>query len=257
MNTGIMTHHVQHIAHIGDQSASDELIYHITHDLRAPLRALTLLPDWIEEDFCAGGKSMPDQIGEHLDTIREQTRNLDQMLLDLRDFSRIGRKADVPSAIDLERLIGEIIVELGPDSRCDLDLQLSVGALHAPDNELRLLMKCLLKNSIQHHDQEIAEICVESSVIGANVQIRVTDDGPGIPAEHRERAFRLMTTLYRREEGAGTGVGLAIVKRIVESLGGEIGIVDNPEGRGTRIEIGIPATRVLPAGDQPRISVVR
>ncbi len=79
------------------------------------------------------------------------------------------------------------------------------------------------------------------------MKISLADDGPGIASDQRERAFELLTTLYRRDEGAGSGVGLAVAKRVVQNLNGHIEIVDNASRRGTTILITLPADPVLTA----------
>ena len=227
-------------------AASDDLIYHITHDLRAPVRALGLLPDWIEEDFIESGGALPSVVGMHLDTIREQTQLLDRLILDLRDYSRIGRLADPASDVDLHQSITKIVAELPESPKLSLKLDLQVGTIKGPSNDITMLLRALLVNSLQHHDQEQACVSVSSKLSDDTVSIEVTDDGPGIEAEQRERAFGLLTTLYRRDDGAGSGVGLALAKRVVENLNGTIRISDNPAGRGIAIQIALPADLATP-----------
>ena len=220
--------------------ASDDLIYHITHDLRAPIRALTLLPDWIEEDFNETGTSMPTVIGTHLDTIREQTQLLDRMIVDLREFSRIGRMSDPHRRIGLEDTIGSVAASLPNMPQYSLGMQLEVPSVIGPSNDIQMLFRCLLTNCLQHHDRDVAQISVCSRSTDAGIEIDVADDGPGVEPQYREHAFAMMTTLYRRDDGAGAGIGLALARRIVENVGGTIAFVDNPTGQGACVRIALP-----------------
>jgi signal transduction histidine kinase len=240
-----MALHARNNAVSDPEDAAEDLIYHITHDLRAPLRALTILPDWIEEDFAEGGGTMPDIVVDHLDMIRDQTKALDKMILDLRDYSRVGRLADPPREVNFQAIISEIVQELEAADQLSLNLQLDVAAMRAPANDLKSLLKCLISNALQHHDRERANVLIRSRTTEDGLQLSVIDDGPGIPAEHRERAFELMATLYRRDEGAGSGVGLALARRVVSNLNGRIRIIDSPDGNGTHVEILFPSASII------------
>ena len=247
---GKMALHARNTAVSDPDDAAEDLIYHITHDLRAPLRALTILPDWIEEDFAESGGVMPDTVVEHLDTIREQTAALEKLILDLRDYSRVGRLADPAREVNFAPIITEIMQELDGSDRISVALRLNVEAMRGPANDLKSLLKCLISNALHHHDGERANVVIESRTTDDGFKLSVIDDGPGIPHEHRERAFELMTTLYRRDDGAGSGVGLAIAKRVVRNLSGHIRIADHPDGRGTNVEISFPSACMISGGVQ-------
>ncbi|MEM7213439.1 MAG: HAMP domain-containing sensor histidine kinase, partial [Pseudomonadota bacterium] len=224
---------------------ADDMIYHVTHDLRAPLRALKALPEWIADDCASQGLNLPESVSENLDTIAAQATALDQMVLDLRDYSRVGRCADPDDVVAIEAVISEVLAELTPTPALKLEVQLEMPEIVAPANEIRLLLSTLLKNAVQHHDDNRANVTISSKLNTDTALICVTDDGPGIPPDMRDRAFAPMTTLYRREEGAGTGLGLTTARRIVSNLGGEILLSTPPTGRGLRVEVQLPAERAL------------
>lgn len=229
------------------EGASDDLVYHITHDLRAPLRAIGALPDWISEDLAKDGLTVPVAVSEHLDTIRVQAKRLDQMILDLQRFSRIGRLSDAPSIVSLETLIRQVkrkVIAAWPDLR--LNLMLEVTHLRAPANEMALLFDAVLTNAVRHHDKTEAKVTIKSAVQDDWVQILISDDGPGIVPEFRERAFGLMSTLYSRDAGSGSGVGLALVRRIVANLAGHVTLEDTADGRGVTVQILLPASCAMP-----------
>ncbi len=238
-----MAQHAKRPVSSGGDDAAEDLIYHITHDLRAPIRALTILPDWIEEDLAESGLQIPASITEHLETIREQTGALDRMILDLRDYSRIGRLADPVRDVAFRSVIEDVLRDLQSDRELSLQMRLDVETIRAPANDLKTLFRTLITNCVHHHDRSMANVLVETRLAGSELLISVVDDGPGIHPDHRERAFELMTTLYRRDEGAGSGIGLAIARRVVQNLHGRIEIADAPGGRGTNVQIAIPLPR--------------
>lgn len=224
--------------------ATEDLIYHITHDLRAPLRALKTLPGWIAEDLETTIYPIPDNVVEHLKVMHDQASLMDQMILDLRDFSRVGRMSSTPTEVELETLIRKVALDVSGAAKLALTLDLSVPHIRAPRNDLALLFEALLKNAVQHHDRKEASVTVRSASMGDCLSISVSDDGPGIKTELRETAFGLMTTLYRRDEGAGSGIGLALARRIVSNLGGEISLEDAPGERGLDVQMTLPTNRI-------------
>lgn len=222
------------------EDAAEDMIYHITHDLRAPLRAIGSLPGWIEEDLASNDVSIPTVVSEHLDTIRQQAMALDRMILDLRDFSRIGRLTDAPGIVELADVIGQIATRLPEKPVLRLKLDLDITHVIAPRNDLAMMLDALLTNALQHHDREEAHVTVSSASLGDRMLLEISDDGPGIDLQYRERAFAMMTTLYRKDDGAGSGVGLALARRVVANLNGQITLEDTSGERGIAVRIILP-----------------
>lgn len=230
------------------EDAAEDLIYHITHDLRAPVRAIRTLPDWVEEDLASNDVSIPTVVTEHLDIIRQQAKTLDQMILDLRNFSRVGRMTDAPSVVDLEAVIRQIVTKLPETPLLRLHLDLDIPHVIAPLNDLTMMLDALLTNALQHHDKDEAHVTVSSAFVGDRLLLEISDDGPGVELQNRERAFALMTTLYRRDDGAGTGIGLALARRVVANLNGTITLEDTPNDRGIAVRIVLPPGAIARGG---------
>jgi signal transduction histidine kinase len=107
-------------------------------------------------------------------------------------------------------------------------------ALRAPKTPLVHVVRNLVDNALKHHDRDHGVVAIEVEETREAIRVTVADDGPGIPAEFRERVFQPFTTLRPRDRVEGSGMGLAIVKKLIESHGGRIEI-EGGDGRGTRM----------------------
>lgn len=226
----------------GRQSEFDEILYHITHDLRGGLRALRVLPEWVREDLISDGVVPSESVDEQLSMLANHAARLDQMLLDLRTFSRIGRLTEAPRVLDLAEEIDCAIEIAGVPAGFDISKDLAVQRLMAPQTDLQHLLTALLNNAHKHHDDEYGRVHVASDLEEGEVVLRVLDDGPGIEPRFHERIFEMMTTLRPRDEIEGSGMGLPIVRKVAGYLGGSVAIFDNPAGRGTQMVVRLPDT---------------
>ena len=219
----------------------DEIIYHITHDVRSTLRALKTLPSWLRDDLTSSGAAPSTSVMDILQMIEQQADRADQILLDLRTYSRIGRVHEEPKMIPLDEAIREAVRRNSIPSAFNLQTDLKVKALRMPRNECRELFAALISNAVKHHDRDDGTISIRSVQTATKIRLDVDDDGPGIPEQFRERVFKMMSTLRARDECPGSGLGLSIVRKIVTQLGGTVIAAEPPSGRGTRISIELPA----------------
>jgi signal transduction histidine kinase len=247
----ISAHHAKVIAEKEAESRAEELsrvnreverlFYAVAHDLRSPLRAVDTLASWIIDDFEAGEI---DEVRDHVETLRARVTRLDRMLNDLLSYAKIGRTQHPVEDVDVDALILEITTSL---------LQVPAGfqvrwrdmpSLVTHRTLLLHVFQNLINNAIKHHDghEGIIEITVDDA--GSHYTFRVTDDGPGIPESFRQRIFNLFSTLKRRDEVEGSGMGLAFVQKVVRRIGGHVQ-VEGPEGRGTTFRFDWP--KIAPA----------
>ena len=180
-------------------SRADELIYRITHDFRTPIRALTTIPHWVIEDLEAGGAEVAPPIRKHLDMIHRQAAHLDRMMLELREFSRIGRLSDPNSDVDIAAMAAEIATEIQLPDSFTIETDLEVGKIRGPANDIRRLFRALIANAVMHHDRDAGSIEITTRAGPSGLRISVADDGPGVPEEAREQVFEMLTTLRRVE----------------------------------------------------------
>lgn len=207
-----------------------EFTYVASHDLKAPLRAISHLSSWIEEDM--KGK-LSEEAAKHLKQLKSRTARMDKLLSDLLEYSRAGRSQGEETIIDLNEVM-ENVSELNKKEGFSVKTQFEVTQLRGYRISLETVIRNLVSNSLKHHDQENGNILVETIDQRDMTFFRVSDDGPGISPELYQKAFTMFQTLQPRDEVEGSGMGLAIVKRIIESNGGRIWIEQN-QPRGTKI----------------------
>ncbi len=223
-------------AHIRDLERSnrelDEFAYVTSHDLKAPLQDIRNLARWVSHDVA---DILPDDSSRHLALLVDRVDRMERLLDDLLDYSRVGRSSDAPSEVLLWDLVDEVVAYLQPPPQFEVRHDGVSLLLRCPRPPLEKVLRNLIQNAIRHHDRSSGLVVVNASDLGERVRISVTDDGPGIPSEYTERVFRMFQTLRPRDqvEGSGSGIGLALVKKAVESLGGEVGL--RSDGRGTTV----------------------
>jgi two-component system CheB/CheR fusion protein len=206
----------------------DKFAYVASHDLRSPLRAIDNLATWITEDAAA---VLPEPSKIHLDKLRGRIKRMEKLLDDLLAYSRSNRHSYPNEVVDTARLIHDIValMALPPGFVVTFDEKMPVlTTLRVP---LETVLRNLIDNAVKHHDRPTGEVRVTLRDLGDFVEFTITDDGPGIAEQYQTRIFEIFQTLKPRDQVEGSGIGLAIVKKIVESQGGAI-TVESAEGRG-------------------------
>lgn len=190
-----------------------------SHDLRSGLRGISLLAQWITEDL---GTSPSPETKEHLDLLAVRVKRMDAMLDALLRYLRIGQQHEEPVEVDTAVLLDGIVRKLnrGPGMTVR-----AVGALPKLLTQRALFRQVLVElveNAITHHDRADGDIAVSGRDLGDAVELTVCDDGPGLSEMKQERIFRLFHTEDARDPVRHVGVGLALVKRLVEGRGGQV-----------------------------------
>jgi PAS domain S-box-containing protein len=206
----------------------EQFAYAASHDLLAPLRAISNLSEWIEEDLA---EKRPEKAVEHLEKLRSRVRLMRELTEDLLRYSRVGREATEISQVDTKEMIGNLTHLLSPPDGFEVIAEPPLPALETNKSPLELVFRNLIGNAIKHHYRQDGTVVVTASDHGDFYEFSVADDGPGIPEQYQDRVFNMFQKLRPKDEIEGTGMGLALVKRIVENQGGRVA-VDSPDGRG-------------------------
>lgn len=215
----------QNIALQQSNEELDRFAHVASHDLKAPLNAIEKLCTWIEED-CAG--LLPDESQRHFDTLKARVRRLAKLLDDLLLYSRAGRGAATVEAIDLKALVKDVVRLM--DVPPGFEVRVNGGAVTAPRQPLEQVLRNLIGNAVKHHGGDTGCIQIDLHTRASGFELSVGDDGTGIPEELRERAMKMFETLKPRDEKEGSGIGLALCKKIVETCGGRFSIATSPLG---------------------------
>ena len=206
-----------------------EFAYVISHDLKAPLRAMRMLAEDLEAAV-EKGEGDPIQMAGRIKT---QSRRMAQMLTDLLAYSKIGRKQEVIENVDTGDLVSRVVDSMPRPTSFRICLSGQWPAVETFAAPLDLILRNLIGNAINHHDRGHGCITVNCQSVPDGLQIEVIDDGPGIDAAWHEAIFKPFTTVSSTEDSDRSGIGLAIVKRAVESCGAKISLRSDPKsGRG-------------------------
>jgi light-regulated signal transduction histidine kinase (bacteriophytochrome) len=196
--------------------------YSVSHDLRAPLRHIGAFSRILSEEH---GSEMEPEARQHLDRILNGVKNMSQLIEDLLKMAQIGGKEPVRVPTDLNLLLKDVLVDLGPECG-DRQIDWRIGNLPSVECDRGLISQAftnLLSNAVKYtRRREIAVIEVgQVEEEGASV-IFVRDNGAGFDQRYANKLFGVFQRLHRAEDFEGTGVGLSTVQRIIQKHGGEI-----------------------------------
>ncbi|WP_448554140.1 response regulator [Thalassotalea montiporae] len=204
----------------------EQFAYIASHDLKSPLNAIKKLVSWVEEDY---GDSMPDGAKQHFNMIKNRAARLSQLLNDLLAYSRLNKKLTDAEHFNFNRLAvsaHELNAEYErfPVVATDIDVML-------PRAALQIVLLNLLGNTIKHHHQAQGTITIDVVERENCYEIHYQDDGPGIAPEYADKVFQMFQTLKSKDEVEGSGMGLAMVKKVIDHYQGSVELVYNEQHR--------------------------
>lgn len=203
----------------------DEFTYVASHDLKSPLRGICSLIEWIEEDL---GENVSEEIRNNLDRIHVRIGRMEKLVEDLLSYARSGRGSSDAETLNLGDLVDRVITFIDPPEGFTIKASGFLSSIQSASTPLETVLRNILSNSIKHHDGDAGTIEVNIQAQGNLCIFDILDDGPGVPANARERVFKLFQSLS--DKGPRSGVGLAVCKRLVEAHGGTIEIIPNKDG---------------------------
>jgi len=206
----------------------DQFAYITSHDLKAPLRGIANLSRWIEEDLEG---VVPPEVAGQFDMLRGRVSRMEAMIEGILQYSRIDRTKVAAEAVDVKALLTEIIDLLDPPPGIAITLDPDMPTLRAQRLRLQQVFQNLLSNAVKHHDKPSGHIHVGVRPQEKWYEFSVADDGPGIAPRYHDKVWMIFQTLEARDKVENTGVGLALVKKVVEGQGGTVGVTSE-EGRG-------------------------
>lgn len=207
----------------------DQFARIVSHDLKAPLRAISNLSQWIEEDLA---DQLPSDIQHNLNLLRTRVFRMEALINGLLTYARIGYQEVPTMDFSLNELLSEIVDSLNIPPK--FTIQLPKISLTLTTNRLLLsqVLTNLISNAIKHHPHSEGEVRITAEILTQNYEFSVYDNGSGIAPEHHNRIFDIFQTLNNQDQKESTGIGLAIIKKILERVGGEI-YLESELGQGT------------------------
>ena len=204
--------------------------YVASHDLKAPLRGIRQLANWIIEDI----ETPSPQVNEHIQLMESRIGRLEHLLNDLLAYSRAGRALEdvEKETIYTHALVNEIFDSLGPPEGLTLVECGDFPELLTYRSALSQMLINLLSNAIKHRSQDDSQIAVSVVYEGGEYRFSVADKNAAIEERYRERIFEMFQTLKPRDKVEGSGMGLAIARRIVHQLGTQLELESAPRPAG-------------------------
>lgn len=208
----------------------EQFAYVASHDLRAPLRGIDNLAGFIREDV---GDNLDDETSRNFDLLQNRIHRMERLLDDLLAYSRAGRRETSLETVDLQGLLQDVTALIAPPEGMDLQINCTEIRVRVARAPLQQVLMNLIGNAIKHHDQPTGIVRIDVRESGKAIKFSIADDGPGIPEQFHDRIFGMFQTLKPRDELEGSGMGLAIVRRVVESAGGSVAVYSTNDVRGT------------------------
>ncbi len=211
-------------------SELEQFAYIASHDLQEPLRMITSFLSQLEKKY---NNRLDEKGKQYIYFAVDGAKRMRQIILDLLEFSRVGRFEGKSEEVDLNEVIEEIVSlhkKQIEETGATIDFN-NLPILRGFKSPLRQLFQNLVSNALKYHNKdEKSLIEIEVTEMPAHWKFLVKDNGIGIEPDYYERIFNIFQRLHNREEYSGTGIGLAIVKKLVEAMGGEIWIEPNEGG---------------------------
>jgi PAS domain S-box-containing protein len=214
----------------------DQFAYIVSHDLKAPLRAIANLSQWIEEDL---GTDISDDIKSNMELLRGRVNRMQSLISGILEYSKVNRTKASYEEVDVAVLLQEVQSVLDIPATHPVILQTEMPLLLSNRTRLEQVFSNLISNAYKYHDKPAGHIRIAYQEMKDVHQFSVSDDGPGIAPEYHEKIFIIFQTLQAKDKLESTGVGLAIVKKIIEEQGGKIWVESQP-GEGSTFLFTLP-----------------
>ncbi|MFV5697942.1 sensor histidine kinase [Flavobacterium sp. ZT3R17] len=199
----------------------EEFVYIVSHDIKTPMRAISNITTWIEEDL---GSDADKDILDNFRLLKNRVERLEKMMNALLEFSRVNRTEMELYEVNIPKLVTDCIEMV--DNKSEVEFHLSYNLINENSiilgKKLQKVLYNLLDNAIRFHDKEKKNVFVEVSEEKTQYVIKVSDDGPGIPEDVKDKIFSIFYTVNSKDIVDSTGAGLSISNKIIKMVGGTL-----------------------------------
>ena len=206
----------------------DKFAYVVSHDLKAPLRAIGNLTGWIEED---AGHMLPEDVRKNFNLIKERVVRMESLINGILDYSKVAKKNSQVEDQDLQAIIEEVINMLDHEN-CEITITDKIPHIHADRTKIQQVFMNIIGNAIKFNDKQQKKVVIRYKDQGDVHRFSISDNGPGIDPRFHDKIFKIFQTINSRDSFESTGVGLAIVKKIIEEQTARVWVESEP-GNGT------------------------
>jgi PAS domain S-box-containing protein len=221
------------------RAANEELsnfAYVVSHDLKAPLRAIAALADWVATDYA---DRFDDEGRDQMRLLISRVHRMGSLIDGILQYSHVGRDGGTLRMVDLNTAVAEVVDLLAPPPNIAVTVAAGLPVVWTEPTRIRQVFHNLISNAVRYMDKPEGLVSVSCSDEDDCWRFSVADNGPGIERRHFERIFQLFQTLAPRDRVESTGVGLALVRKIADMLGGKVWL-DSVPGEGSTFYFSIP-----------------
>ncbi len=220
--------------------------YASSHDLKSPLRGIRQLASWIEEDLKEESISLPEESREHFELMKSRISRMELLLDDLLEYSKVGHISGELTLINVKALCVELFELLNTTSNINLHVGDNIKEFQSLKAPLVLIIRNLLDNAIKHNDKSTGNIWVDVTESDDYFEFSIKDDGPGVNPNNFDRMTNIFSTLQSKDDVEGSGMGLAIIKKIINKFHGTLRF-SSEEGMGLTVTFTWPKEHQLTA----------
>jgi two-component system sensor kinase FixL len=214
--------------------------YVVSHDLKAPLRGIKLIAEWLCEDYA---DKLDAEAKEQMALLQNRVNRMHNLIDGVLQYSRVGRIKEDRVDVDLNELLPIIVDTIAPPEHIQITADPGLPILKGEKTQIIQVFQNLLTNAVKFMDKPKGQIRIGCTEEGEFWRFRVADNGPGIEEKYFERIFRIFQTLAPKDAYESTGVGLTLVKKIVEMYGGRVW-VESQVGQGSTFFFTFPQRHV-------------
>lgn len=219
----------------------DRFAYVTSHDLKSPLRAINNLAEWIDED---AESKLSVEGKRYFEILKNRVRRMERLINGILEYSRISRTEDPEEPVSISIIVEQTINSLNKSFHFDIDIDPQLPVVSSHSGTIRRIFEHLIHNAIQFNTTKSPKIWVYSEPTPDGISVFVKDNGPGIEGRFHGKVFEIFQTLNNKDEMETTGIGLAIVKKAMEQLGGIVKL-HNPAEGGVMVELGFPSAKLI------------
>jgi two-component system sensor kinase FixL len=213
-----------------------DFAYIVSHDLKAPLRGIKTLAEWLVNDY---SDKLGDEGKTQMNLLLSRVDRMHNLIEGILQYSRVGRAEEDLSLVNLNEQIAEIIDMLSPPKNISITVENELPTIRCEPTRISQVFQNLFSNAVKYMDKPDGIIKVGCVEEGAFWKFSVADNGPGIEEKYFERIFKIFQTLVPKDEYESTGIGLTVVKKIIELYGGRIW-VESEVGKGSTFLFTLP-----------------
>jgi signal transduction histidine kinase len=210
--------------------------YIVSHDLKAPLRGIGSLSDWLRSDYA---DKLDDEGKELLRLLDSRVKRMHNLIEGILQYSRAGRTMEEKIKVDLNTIVENTIDLISPPKNINVKIDNKLPTIMFEKTRIEQVFQNLISNAIKYMDKQKGNVNIGCTGNNGTWNIYISDNGPGIEEKYFEKIFQIFQTLNSRDNFESTGVGLSLVKKIVEMYGGKIWL-ESEIGKGTTFTFSIP-----------------